>query len=257
MIPANSSVTNCTVKDLAEKYDIPRPSVVSWVQREDFPPSVGAARKAMLYDEDKVDAWLRRHQPGIWVRAHSGPNPFGLPEGREEDLLTLEEIGRLHGTVVLQRDPTPVATLRTYISKNYLGKADRAPEDGLSPTVTGPRWYRSTAYAFLNTPRRSNRGTSLEADVRAERPAEIVVLPDGDDLDLLGIEEIRTIDTAVRGRPSPSVASLRQYMGTGRFPRPDRTPGDGREPEVHEPKWVRRNAYGFIRRPQVGKPRKS
>lgn len=267
MIPANSSIELCSVNTLAERYQVPRTSVANWVKRDDFPASVGKAGKTVLFDVDQVDAWLRGYQPGTWMRAHPGPNPFGLPEGGDRDLLTLHDIGELHGRVVFQREPTPAATLLTYISRGELARADRTPEDGLSPEVTAPSWFRATAYAFLNKPRRANhespagavrpgRPVATRRDARPPGATADLVLPQGRPRDLLSLAQIREIDTAARGRPAPSEASIRQYMATGKFPKPDRTPGDGKRPAVTEPKWYRDTAYGFVRRPSVGQARK-
>jgi predicted DNA-binding transcriptional regulator AlpA len=263
MIPANSSVRRASVDTIAARYGVDRTTVAGWAKKPDFPSPVDRAGKIQVFDLDAVDSWLRDYQPGAWVRGQEGSNPFGLPEGKDNDLLTLEEIAELDGTVVFRRrEPTPVAVLRTYISRGDLARPDRLPDDGKDPGVSKPSWFRSNAYEFLNHPRttipRSKTGSPA---VRAKTDVSEVApfpfdLPAGSDSDLLSLPDIRRIDAEVRGRPAPSDASLQRYMRKGQFPQPDRTPGDGSTPAVDEPMWLRSTAYGFIRRPLTGRPRK-
>ncbi|MGA5442501.1 hypothetical protein ACPCKW_23695 [Streptomyces griseoincarnatus] len=238
MIPAGSEPKHTNVNLISERYDVHRDTAYKWSGEPTFPDAVDKAGKADVYDADRVDEWVRQNYPGVWLKGQKGRNPLGLPVGGDRDLLPLRRIGELEGRA-FNRPATTVTTLRTYISKGILARPDRRPGDGGKPEVTEDMWYRSTAYAYLNRPRRTRRA---ETSVGEE-----LELPAGDEQDLLTLEEIRAVDTAARGRPAPSAASLKHYQSDGRMPRPDRVPGDGQEPVVEEPMWHRSTAYSFIR----------
>ncbi|WP_331757960.1 hypothetical protein OIE82_34860 (plasmid) [Streptomyces althioticus] len=247
MIPAGSQQKHTNVSLISERYDVHRDTAYKWTGEPGFPSAVDRAGKAEVYDEDEVDEWLRKNFPGVWIKGQKGRNPLGLPPGGDRDLLPLRRIGELEGRA-FNRKATEVGTLRTYISKGILARPDRRPGDGQRPEVTEDMWFRSTAYAYLNRPRRTRRQPDSERQPQAAGgPGADLELPGGDDQDLLTLEEIRAIDTAARGRPAPKAATLKAYQSDGRMPRPDRVPGDGEEPAVDEPMWYRSTAYGFIR----------
>ncbi|MPY64855.1 hypothetical protein [Streptomyces spongiae] len=253
MIPEGSEQKHTNVTLISERYDVHRDTAYKWTGEESFPDTVDRAGKADVYDEDEVDEWLRKNFPGVWIKGQKGRNPLGLPPGDARDLLTLQRIGELEGRA-FNRDATDVRTLRTYISKGTLARPDRKAGDGQKPEVNEDRWFRSTAYAYLNRPRRTRRQTTVVEQPDSEQqpqatggPGADLELPGGDDQDLLTLEQIRAIDTAARGRPAPQAATLKIYQRDGRMPRPDRAPGDGEEPAVDEPMWYRSTAYGFIR----------
>lgn len=261
MIPEGSEQKQTNVTLISERYDVHRDTAYKWTGEESFPDSVDRAGKADVYDEDEVDEWLRKNFPGVWIKGQKGRNPLGLPPGDARDLLTLQRIGELEGRA-FNRDATDVRTLRTYISKGTLARPDRKAGDGQKPEVNEDRWFRSTAYAYLNRPRRTRRQTTVVEQPTSEQqaaggPGADLELPGGDDQDLLTLEQIRAIDTAARGRPAPKASTLQVYQSDGRMPRPDRRPGDGEEPAVDEPMWYRSTAYRFIRRPATGRPRGS
>ncbi|NUK15783.1 hypothetical protein [Streptomyces lunaelactis] len=253
MIPEGSEQKHTNVNLISERYDVHRDTAYKWTGEESFPDPVDRAGKADVYDEDEVDEWLRKNFPGVWIKGQKGRNPLGLPPGDASDLLTLQRIGELEGRA-FNRDATDVRTLRTYISKGTLARPDRKAGDGQRPEVSEDRWFRSTAYAYLNRPRRTRRQPTVMEQPASEQqpqaaggPGADLELPGGDDQDLLTLEQIRAIDTAARGRPAPQSATLKIYQRDGRMPEPDRVPGDGEEPSVDEPMWHRSTAYGFIR----------
>ncbi|MCX5216213.1 hypothetical protein OG689_44565 [Kitasatospora sp. NBC_00240] len=261
MIPAGSTTEQTTYDLMAERYGVHRTTAFQWGQEPDFPPLLHRAGKLEIFDADAVDQWLRQRYPGTWAKGQRGKNPLGLPPGGDRDLLPLRRIGELEGKA-LGREATPIGTLRTYISKGTLPQPDRKPADGQKPDVTEPMWFRSTAYAYLNRPRRTRRTRSETAPAQeAQRPPapkdllNDLDLPAGEDTDLLTLEEIREIDSAVRGRPAPKASTLKVYMADGRMAKPDRLPGDGKQPAVEEPSWFRSTAYTFVRRPRTGRPR--
>jgi hypothetical protein len=265
MIPAGTDREHTTFDKMARRYKVDRTTPASrWSQEEGFPAPLFTSGQggAFVFDEEEVDEWVRENHLGAWLRSREGKkNALDLPSGGPRDLLTLRRIGELEGRA-LGREATPVATLRTYMSpsKGILPPPDRTPGDGLEPVVTEPMWFRETAYNFINRPRRvrraSGRAQGKSEQPRAQRatgePLLDLELPEGDDSDLLTLEQIAQIDGAARGRARPtSVATLRVYMSPskGILSPPDRTPRDGQEPEVTEPMWRRETAYRFIRRP--------
>ncbi|MCM2430911.1 hypothetical protein [Streptomyces sp. RKAG337] len=264
MIPAGSERKYTNFDKMAERYGVDRSAAAKWSKEEKFPEVLLKAGQGELqiYDEDDVDDWVREFHQGAWLHSRQGKkNPLDLPAGGPRDLLTLRRIGELEGRA-LKRDPTPVATLRSYLSpsKGILAPADRVPEDGGQPTVLEPMWFRETAYTFINRPRRIRR-TPAAAGEAQERPSsrasrtgagELLELdlPAGADSDLLNLQEIGKIDGEARGRgKATTVGTLKNYQSQGLLAGPDRTPGDGQDPDVDEPKWYRSTAYTFIRRP--------
>ncbi|MEV4506726.1 hypothetical protein [Streptomyces klenkii] len=77
-------------------------------------------------------------------------------------------------------------------------------------------------------------------------------LPEGNDRDLLTLEEIGELEGAFLGREATPVETLRTYLSPSKatMPGPDREPGDGGKPEVEERMWFRSTAYDFIKRPR-------
>ncbi|MEU5417759.1 hypothetical protein [Streptomyces sp. NPDC020667] len=77
-------------------------------------------------------------------------------------------------------------------------------------------------------------------------------LPEGNDRDLLTLEEIGELEGAFLGREATSVETLRTYLSPSKatLAGPDREPGDGGKPEVEERMWFRSTAYDFIKRPR-------
>jgi hypothetical protein len=260
MIPAGYERKHTNFDRMAARYNVDRTSAFKWSLEEGFPGVLFTAGQGglQIYDEDEVDAWLREHHFGTWVQSQQGKkNPFDLPKGGPRDLLTLRRIGELEGRA-LNRDATPVTTLRTYLSKKILPPADRTPDDGGQPTVTEPMWFRETAYAYITRPRRTRRASKGNADERPAKPEQVtgagdlldLDLPEGADTDLLTLQEIGELDGEARGRgKATTVGTLTNYLSQKLLAPADRTPGDGQEPAVDERKWYRSTAYTFIRRP--------
>ncbi|MGW4890765.1 hypothetical protein ACWEQL_00625 [Kitasatospora sp. NPDC004240] len=260
MIPAGSTQNYTHFDRMAERYKVDRTAAHQWSQEEGFPEVLRTAGQGgmQIYDEDQVDAFVREHHFGAWLRSREGQkNPLDLPAGGPRDLLTLSRIGELEGRA-LRREATPVATLRTYISKGTLPKPDRMPEDGLRPVVTEPMWFRETAYAYISRPRRVRRNPSEGAakkqatatPAQSEEQLLDLELPAGDDSDLLTLQEVGEIDGHARGwGKATAISTLNKLKSQGVLPKPDRMPGDGLEPAVEEPSWYRSTAYRFTRRP--------
>ncbi|MBV9024494.1 MAG: hypothetical protein JO362_12060 [Streptomycetaceae bacterium] len=257
MIPAGTDCRYTHFDKMAERYKVDRTTAHRWSQEEGFPEVLHTAGQGekQIYDEDAVDAWVRENHFGAWSQQDKKLS-FDLPAGGPRDLLTLSRIGKLEGRV-LRREPTPVKTLRTYISREILPKADRTPEDGRRPHVTEPMWFRETAYAYICRPRRVKRSTG-EGQAKTEGAAALaseeqlldLELPAGEDTDLLTVEQIGALDGKARGWGKPTAAStLKKLRSQGVLPKPDRLPGDGGDPAVEEPMWFRETAYRFIRRP--------
>ena len=256
MIPAGTDRRYTHFDKMAERYKVDRTTAHRWSEEEGFPEVLHTAGQGgmEIYDEDAVDAWVRENHFGFWVRQDKKLS-LDLPAGGPRDLLTLSRIGELEGRV-LRREPTPVKTLRTYISRGTLPKADRTPEDGQRPHVTEPMWFRETAYAYICRPRRVKRSTG-EAKVKNQEAARVseeqlldLELPAGEDTDLLTLQQIGEVDGHARGWGKPTAAStLKKLRSQGALPKPDRQPGDGGDPAVEEPMWFRSTAYRFIRRP--------
>ncbi|MFI6112695.1 hypothetical protein [Kitasatospora sp. NPDC051164] len=264
MIPAGYERKHTNFDRMAARYNVDRTSAAKWSQEEGFPDVLFTAGQGgqQIYDDDEVDAWLREHHFGTWVQSQQGKkNPFDLPKGGPRDLLTLRRIGELEGRA-LNRDATPVATLRSYLSpsKGILAPADRTPDDGGQPTVTEPMWFRETAYAYITRPRRTRR-TAARKEEAGQQPAAPkphadtgdlldLDLPAGADTDLFTLQEIGKLDGEARRRgKATTVGTLKNYLSQKLLAPADRTPDDGQEPAVDEPKWYRSTAYTFIRRP--------
>ncbi|MER6203178.1 hypothetical protein ABT234_38135 [Streptomyces sp. NPDC001586] len=76
-------------------------------------------------------------------------------------------------------------------------------------------------------------------------------LPEGGPKDLVKLSDIAAWEGKALGRkePVPEV-TLRTYISRKKMPGPDRTPGDGKRPEVTERMWFRETAYEFVNRPR-------
>lgn len=76
-------------------------------------------------------------------------------------------------------------------------------------------------------------------------------LPEGSPQDLLSLPDLCELEAKVIGRDEPVPrATLRGYLSKGKMPQPDRTPGDGKRPEVSDRMWFRRTAYEWVNRPR-------
>ncbi|MFE0774344.1 hypothetical protein [Streptomyces sp. NPDC058861] len=264
-MPAGTDRTYTNFDKMAARYGVDRTTAAKWSQETEFPGLLFTEGQGGLqvYDEDDVDAWVREHHLGSWFRSRQGKeNPLDLPQGGPRDLLSLRQISELEGQA-LNRPPTPITTLRTYLSpsKGILPPADRTPDDGLQPAVTEPMWYRETAYTYISRPRRTRRTSPAAAKQPSGRkPAPKqekddsalldLELPAGADTDLLTLQEIGELDGQARGRgKATTIGTLKNYQSQKLLVKADRMPGDGQEPAVTEPMWFRVTAYCFIRRP--------
>ncbi|MFI1258992.1 hypothetical protein ACH4U6_35175 [Streptomyces netropsis] len=250
---------------MAKRYKVHRNAALLWTGEPDFPDAIDKAENAWVYDEAKVDDWVKLHKPGLWASGQKGTEDLGLPEGDDRDLLTLEEIGELEGAF-LGREATPVATLRTYLSKGTMPGPDREPGDGDKPEVEEKMWFRITAYDFITRPRKvRRRKTESAPTAKKKAPATPraavpeVALPAGRPSDLLTLQKIAELDAAARGRSKPlALSSLATYRSQGLLAKPDRVPGDGQEPEVDEEMWFLSTAHEFINsRRKPGRPTKA
>jgi hypothetical protein len=252
VIPAGTGLRYTNLDGMAKRYKVDRTAAAQWSSEDGFPPVLFATGqgRTLVFDEVAVDEWVRRNHVGSWLRSRSEANPLGLPEGNPRDLLPLRRIAELEGRA-LDREPTPLETLRSYISKGTLARPDRHPDDGQRPVVTEPMWFRETAYAFINRPRRTRRvSTAASGAPGTTDPLVDLELPEGGGSDLLTLAEIAALDGTARGRgKATSIATLRKHLSQKLLDKADRVPGDGKEPAVDERSWYRDTAYRYIRRP--------
>ncbi|MFD0501400.1 hypothetical protein [Streptomyces rhizosphaericus] len=80
-------------------------------------------------------------------------------------------------------------------------------------------------------------------------------LPEGNPKDLLSLKDIGALEAKALGRDKPvPLATLRGYLSKrsspSALPLPDRTPGDGLQPEVMDRKWFRQTVYDWVNRPR-------
>ncbi|MFI6689277.1 hypothetical protein [Streptomyces sp. NPDC050485] len=169
MIPADAGEL-VTSRDIANKYKVSEVVVDYWVKLEGFPEGwPSGPGRTLVRDAALVDEWLRENLPVYWAQGQDSDNPYGLPEGGPKDLVTLSDICAWEGKALGRTEPVPEGTLRTYISKKKLAEPDRTPGDGKQPEVTERRWYRETAYNFVNRKRRMRRQTKTEEPVGADQ----------------------------------------------------------------------------------------
>lgn len=181
MIPADADEL-VTSQDIAAKYQVNEANVAYWVTLEGFPEGwPSGPGRTLVRDAVLVDDWLRENLPVYWAQGQDSDNPYGLPEGGPKDLVTLSDIAAWEGKALGRAEPVPEVTLRSYMSKKppKMPGPDRVPGDGQRPEVTERRWFRETAYAFVNRPRRMRRQTkSEEPAATAQAPAAGGVTPD-------------------------------------------------------------------------------
>ncbi|MFE2275636.1 hypothetical protein ACFXB4_41300 [Streptomyces lavendulae] len=176
MIPADADEI-VTSQDIAAKYKVNDAIVAYWVTLEDFPEGwPSGPGRTLVRNAALVDDWLRKTLPVYWAQGQDSENPYGLPEGGPKDLVTLADICAWEGKALGRTEPVPEGTLRSYMSKKppKMPGPDRVPGDGQRPEVTERRWFRETAYAFVNRPRRMRRQT------KAEEPAATAQVPAAD-----------------------------------------------------------------------------
>ncbi|MFC7951330.1 hypothetical protein [Streptomyces sp. NPDC057385] len=252
MIPANSKIKQTTVEKIAKRYHVSGSTAASWTLEETFPPCLDKGwGKTQLYDEAAVDEWVLEHKPEAWVVAHpkQKEKATALPAGGPKDLLPLRHIGVLEGRF-LSREPTPVATLRTYISRGVLARPDRRAGDGGQPEVTEDMWFRETAYNYITRPRRVRRKTG-KSDGERREPSEFLQRYFEENPGLLTLEKIAELDGREQGRPkATALSTLKVYISQGKLARPDRKPGDGKTPAVDEPMWTPEAALPFLATPR-------
>ncbi|MEU7540133.1 hypothetical protein AB0B30_39485 [Streptomyces narbonensis] len=179
MIPADADEL-VTTQDIAQRYKAHEKTVRNWMMVPGFPegwpqgPGRTLVRKAA-----EVDRWLKENRPVEWAKGQDSGNPFGLPAGKPTDLVTLSDICAWEGKALGRTEPVPEATLRSYISRKVLAAPDRTPGDGKRPEVFERKWFRLTAYNFVNRPRtRMRRQTKAEeAPASEQAPAAGGVLP--------------------------------------------------------------------------------
>ncbi|OLO26029.1 hypothetical protein RI578_40755 (plasmid) [Streptomyces sp. BB1-1-1] len=180
MIPADADEL-VTSQDIAEKYEANEGNVAYWTTLPGFPEGwPSGPGRTLVRDAALVDEWLKENLPVHWAKGQDSDNPFGLPAGGPKDLVTLSDICAWEGKALGRTEPVPEATLRSYMSKKppKMPGPDRVPGDGKAPEVTERRWFRETAYAFVNRPRRMRRQTKAEEPVStAQAPAAGSALP--------------------------------------------------------------------------------
>lgn len=169
MIPADADEL-VTSQDIAEKYEASEGTVAYWTTLPGFPEGwPSGPGRTLVRDAASVDQWLKENLPVHWAKGQDSDNPFGLPAGRPKDLVTLSDICAWEGVALGRTEPVPEATLRGYISRKVLPGPDRTPGDGKRPEVTERKWFRETAYRFVNRKRRMRRQTTAEAPAISEQ----------------------------------------------------------------------------------------
>ncbi|MGW1496073.1 hypothetical protein [Streptomyces sp. NPDC002402] len=248
MIPANSKIKQTTLEKIAKRYQVGGSTAASWSLDPTFPGFLDKGwGKTQLYDETAVDKWVLEHKPEAWVAAHpkQKEKATALPAGNAKDLLPLKLIGQIEGRF-LSREATPIATLRTYISKGDLARPDRRPDDGGKPEVKQDMWFRETAYAYIT--RRRNVRRKSGGDEQRE-PSEFLKRHFEENPGLLTLEQIAELDGQEHGRKPTALTTLKIYISQGKLARPDRVPGDDREPAVDERMWEPETALPYLCRP--------
>ncbi|MFE4516704.1 hypothetical protein ACFRMQ_21210 [Kitasatospora sp. NPDC056783] len=245
---------------IQEIYGIQVGLLNQWVANPAFPdhidtarhPDQGRAAAHYLYDAAAVDAFVKDHDRLQWLRAHEGADAAEqelrarLPRGNPADLLTRKEFGEVFGNFTRGK-PLGDSTMRSYLAREQIPQPDRHPDDGQEPQVYEPHWYRGTIYRYLlDLPGRGGRGKGRTRTAGAPSDRSLVgTLPAGDPGDLLTIEQAGVIvGNFARGKPYPRV-TMNGYKTAGRIPAPDRMPGDGRQPEVKEPRYLRSTVHAM------------
>ncbi|MFD8416580.1 hypothetical protein ACFV2Q_33365 [Streptomyces sp. NPDC059650] len=179
MIPADADEL-VTTQDIAARYKATEKNVAYWATLPEFPEGwpQGPGR-TLVREAAQVDAWLKKHLAVHWAKGQDSGNPFGLPAGKPTDLVTLSDICTWEGKALGRTEPVPEATVRGYLSRKVLPAPDRTPNDGKQPEVFERKWFRETAYKFVNRPRkRMRRQTKAEeAPATEQTPAAGGVLP--------------------------------------------------------------------------------
>ncbi|MFZ3491833.1 hypothetical protein ACODT5_01085 [Streptomyces sp. 5.8] len=248
MIPADSTIKQTTLEKIAKRYGVSGSTATSWSLEPSFPGFLGKGwGKTQLYDEATVDEWVLDNKPEAWVVAHpkQKEKATALPAGDPNDLMPLKRIGELEGRF-LSRQATPVATLRTYISKDILARPDRRPDDGGSPAVEQDMWFRRTAYDYITRRRNVRRKTAVH-DQR--EPSSFLKEYFEENPGLLTLEEIAELDGKEHGRKPTALSTLNSYISQGKLARPDREPGDDEMPAVKERMWMPETALPYLCRP--------
>ncbi|MFD0437180.1 hypothetical protein [Streptomyces chartreusis] len=178
MIPADADEL-VTSQDIAEKYKANEGNVAYWTTLPGFPEGwPSGPGRTLVRDAARVDEWMEKNLAVHWAKGQDSDNPFGLPAGGPKDLVTLSDICAWEGKALGRKEPVPEGTLRSYISTKKMPGPDRTPGDGKRPEVTERKWFRETAYKFVNRPRRMRRQTKTEEPVATgQTPAAEGSLP--------------------------------------------------------------------------------
>ncbi|MCX4682294.1 hypothetical protein OG413_44745 [Streptomyces sp. NBC_01433] len=249
MIPANSTIKQTTLEKIAKRYKVGYSTAASWPDEPAFPSPVDQGwGRTQLYDEAAVDEWVWENKPEAWVKAHpKQKDKLSLPAGAPKDLMPLQRIGELEGRF-LSREATPVATLRTYISRGVLARPDRRAGDGGQPKVEQDMWFRETAYAYITRPR-SIRRKVQKGDGEPREPSAFLTQYFEENPGLLTLEKIAELDGKEHGREPTAMTTLKIYISQGKLARPDRKPRDGKTPAVDERMWEPASVLPFFCRP--------
>ncbi|MGW1616035.1 hypothetical protein ACWCQZ_42620 [Streptomyces sp. NPDC002285] len=249
MIPANSKIKQTSLEKVAKRYKVSGSTAASWSLEPTFPPLLDKGwGKTQLYDEAAVDEWVLEYKPEAWVAAHpkQKERATALSAGSPTDLMPLKHIGVLEGRF-LSREATPVATLRTYISRGVLPRPDRRAGDGGEPKVDQDMWFRRTANAYITRQRRVRRKAGKGGGDR--EPSEFLQQYFEENPGLLTLEEIAELDGREHGREPTAASTLDNYISQGKLARADRKPGDGETPPVEERMWMPESVLPYLCRP--------
>ncbi|MFF9458750.1 hypothetical protein [Streptomyces flaveolus] len=234
MIPADADEL-VTTQDIAEKYKAKEATVAYWTTLPGFPEGWPAGPgRTVIRDAAEVDGWLEKNLPVHWAKGQDSDNPFGLPAGRPKDLVTLSDICAWEGKALGRTAPVPEATLRGYISRKILPVPDRTPGDGKQPEVMERKWYRETAYKFVNRKRRMRRQTTAAEPAASEQaPAAGSELPDRSTIVRTGYLDAQGIATTY----SVSGQTARGWIRAEGFPEV----GEHGYSAAEVDEWVREN----------------
>ncbi|WP_331729329.1 hypothetical protein OG592_43700 (plasmid) [Streptomyces avidinii] len=234
MIPADADEL-VTSQDIAEKYKVNEGNVAYWTTLEEFPEGwPSGPGRTLVRDAALVDEWLKKNLPVYWAKGQDSANPFGLPAGGPKDLVTLSDICTWEGKALGRPEPVPDATLRGYISRKVLPGPDRTPLDGKRPEVLERKWFRETAYKFVNRPRRMRRQTKAEDAAATEQaPAAGGALPGRSSTARTGYLDAQAIATTY----SVSGQTARGWIRVEGFPKA----GEHGYSAAEVDDWVREN----------------
>lgn len=162
-----------TVVGLAERYKVAKHVASQWTRLPGWPARVSRGTgRGFVWNVAEADSWVRENRPTVWAGVHQDhDNPLGLPPGDPDDLLTLEEAGKIQGEALRGKPLSPEA-MRSLVHRKRFPEPDARDVDG----ARRHRWKRSTVYAHIlnnaKTKRTPSPDTPTLAAVAKPEPQE-------------------------------------------------------------------------------------